>query len=163
MLEHRLADAYQAALRAVETWSTYANIVLPVAGRAALWSVNVDGAREALLRLDEFPWGGGWTEGNRTWARAGLDALEGRTEEAVAGFRAAIAAYRQLELHWPEARAILDAIKLLPTELEVRDWAPDARAIFERLKARPYLAMLDEALAAAEAPGAISVASPARA
>jgi class 3 adenylate cyclase/tetratricopeptide (TPR) repeat protein len=146
-----LDEAYRAALRAVDTWTSYFDLVLPVAGRAALWQGDADVAREVLRRFDAFRGGAAWTEANRKWARAGVAALEGRIAEALDEFRAAIDAYRAIDLHWAEARAILDAIKVLPDEPEVRLWADTARSIFERLEAKPYLAMLDDAIV----PGAV--------
>ncbi len=82
-------------------------------------------------------------------ARAGIDALEGRGAAAVAGYREAMRAYRQLGLVFEEAAAAVDMATLLaPEELD----APDviaaiaaARVTLERLRARPFLERLDEA------------------
>ena len=67
------------------------------------------------------------------------------TARAIEGCRAT--GYRLFE-----AQMILDAIRLLPQHHEVVEWAPVAREILEGVEALPYLAKLEEFLAAAAQP-----------
>jgi hypothetical protein len=85
-------------------------------------------------------------------AHAAVAALEGRTSEALAGFRDVRATLGRLEQHFDAALRAIDAAVLLPDEAEVRAWAEDVRPLLEDLRARPYLAKLDEALASASSP-----------
>ncbi|HVA86920.1 MAG TPA: hypothetical protein VNF73_11475 [Candidatus Saccharimonadales bacterium] len=99
-------------------------------------------------RLDADPDAGRQGPGaNRTVAWAGIAALEGRRDEALAGFRDACRRYRELGADFPFAWIVLDALILLgPEEPAIRDQADEARAIFERVRAVPYLEWLDAAL-----------------
>jgi hypothetical protein len=74
--------------------------------------------------------------------------LEGRADESLELYTVAWATLRELTLDFVFARSVLDAVHVLGPEPEpVAAAAQDARAIFERLGARPYLALLDAALA----------------
>lgn len=98
---------------------------------------------------------------------AGSAALAGRRDEAVAGFRHVIDALRSYGWRFLAAEVVADAVAILPDSPEVRSWAPEARALFDELRAAPYLARLDAALAEAPAsrsgrqvPSATSVRAP---
>lgn len=78
------------------------------------------------------------------WQR--LSGRPGNRAEALIGFRDAVSRYRVLTAHFEVARAILDAIELMPDEPDVRGWADEARDIFERLRAAPYLERLEAAV-----------------
>jgi hypothetical protein len=91
-------------------------------------------------------------EADKTRIAAGIAALEGRSVEALAGFRDALRAYQQLGVAFDEAAAVVDMAILLPSE--ALD-APDAvaavsaaRVTLTRLGAAPYLARLEQALSA---------------
>ena len=65
-----------------------------------------------------------------------------------------------------EAEAYLDAVRLLGDNPAAADWAAKARAIFERLEMKPFLALLDAAIkpgaakkSAAARPTSVEVAS----
>ena len=99
--------------------------------------------------LDASGYRGPALSADRLVATAGIDALEGRGASAVAGYREALRAYRQLGLAFDEAAAVVDMATLLPAD--ERD-APDivaaiaaARETLERLGARPFLERLDRA------------------
>jgi hypothetical protein len=80
--------------------------------------------------------------------QAGIAALEGRTAEAVALYGRALNSWRALTVTWDEALTGLDMVRALdPAVPEVQTVAVSTREIFERLRAAPYVAMLDEALA----------------
>jgi class 3 adenylate cyclase/tetratricopeptide (TPR) repeat protein len=82
---------------------------------------------------------------------AGAAALDGRRDEAVAGFRRAIEGLRSWGWRFYAAEVVVDAVVALPDSPDVRSWAPEARTLLEELRAAPYLARLDAALAAAPA------------
>jgi hypothetical protein len=77
----------------------------------------------------------------------GLAALEGRRVDARSKYLEALSTYRDLDAPWLLAQIGLDAViadALEPAERQ--RVADEARAIFERLGARPYLDQLDAAL-----------------
>jgi hypothetical protein len=80
--------------------------------------------------------------------RAGIAARQGRIDEAVAGYRAALTIYREMGLRFDLAMAGLDMAALLgPDVPAVRAAAVEARAIFVDLGARPVIARLDRLVA----------------
>jgi class 3 adenylate cyclase/tetratricopeptide (TPR) repeat protein len=141
----RLRDAYDSALR-VARYGPLGAIGLPIAIRASLWDGDAQSARERLRLLEALPTGGATVEAARELAAAGIAALAGDTD-AARRFGAAIEAFRRIGLRWETARAILDAVRLLPADEVTRGWAAEARGTFEALRAQPYLALLDEAAA----------------
>ena len=82
--------------------------VLPRAAGMALLARDAAHARLALERMVATGAQGRAIDMDRTAIRAGLAALDGSTQEAVAGFRAAIAGWRDLGLPWDEAMTSLD-------------------------------------------------------
>ncbi len=76
-----------------------------------------------------------------------LAALEGRTDEAITGFREGVARFTMTGWHYHTARVQTLALSLMPGEPAFTGWADAARARFERLGAAPDLRLLDEALA----------------
>ena len=109
------------------------------------------------LEVSELVFGGGWVGGVlinqevqtklatlRRAMQAGIDGLEGRRTDALAGFRQAI---RELD----EIGAVLDGVytaidmaaTLGPSEPEVQTQTDRARATLERLRATALLDRLD--------------------
>ncbi|MEX1336440.1 MAG: adenylate/guanylate cyclase domain-containing protein [Candidatus Limnocylindrales bacterium] len=117
----------------------------PVAAAAALEGMESTGSHGAMVKLAK----------RRTVA--GIAALEGRLEEASAGFEAVMADDRGMGLPFAVATTGLLMVSLL-------DWsapgvpaaAEEARGIFERLGARAWLDRLDEALARARRPSEVA-------
>jgi class 3 adenylate cyclase/predicted ATPase len=121
---------------------------LPRAARAALWTGDGAAAGDDLAALDGSGVHGAAVEADRRTIRAGLAALEGRPADALAHYREALRAWRDLGLAWDEALCGLDMATLLdPSDPEVRAAAEAARAILVRLEAAPFIARLDAALA----------------
>ena len=131
-----------------EVWADFARFTLPIAIRANLTANSRDEFERIAGRLEAIPSSGGFDSASREWVAACRAALDGRTAQAVAGFQAAKDTYRAVGFRLYEGLAIVDALRLLPDQLEVRRWEPDARAIFERLKAGVLLHTLDDAVAA---------------
>ena len=132
---------------AIDLTSYFAPLTYPLLIRSALWSSDAAGAAGLLAAMDASGYRGPVLTADGLAARAGIDALEGRSASAVAGYREAMHAYRQLGLVFEEATAAVDMATLFaPEERE----APDiiaavaaARVTLERLGARPFLERLD--------------------
>jgi hypothetical protein len=128
--------------------ASLAPIFLALAMRPALWGGDLARAREVARQLEADPRTGIIVTADRTAARAGIAALEGRTNDAVTGFRDALARYRDLAHDFDLACVSLDFVLLVGADHPAtREAAAEARAIFERVGARPYLERLDSAMA----------------
>jgi hypothetical protein len=97
--------------------------------------------------LETIPQTGLDVDAARVAARAGVAALEGRVDDAIGDFRHAMAQLRSVNAEFNVARLTLDFVMLLGDHPATREAAAEARAIFERVKARPYLERLDAATA----------------
>jgi len=157
-VQGKWAEALAAARRAVESWPDSRPFVLQVGIEAAAQMGSATEAHDLRRSLDDFLGGSATVLAARGLATAVDDALAGRSADALSGFRTTIDAMRAIGLEFDAARAIIDALAVLPGEADVRGWAPIAREIFERLDAEPYLALLDDAIAKAgpESPAARS-------
>ncbi|HEX5466965.1 MAG TPA: adenylate/guanylate cyclase domain-containing protein [Candidatus Limnocylindrales bacterium] len=126
------------------------------AARAALWARNPDGAREALERFDASGSHGQGFHAYRRTVLAGLAALDGRRDEALAAYRDALREWRDLGATFNQALAALDMIQLLPASApDLPAVAAAARDIFVQLEARPFIERLDAAMAVREANDAL--------
>jgi class 3 adenylate cyclase/tetratricopeptide (TPR) repeat protein len=130
--------------------------------RAALWGADAPGALADLAQVEATQRRGRAFDTDRSVIRAGIAALEGRGEEALAAYREALRTWRDLGCVWDEALCAIDmAILLDPAQPEVRTAGAAAREILVGLKAKPFIEKLDEALAKAPAvPGAVRGAVP---
>ena len=143
--EGPLDDARARFLRAIELASWPG--ARPFPARAALWARDVDAANADLAGLDASGVHGSAIDADIITIRAGVDALEGRTNDAMALYRSALRAWRDLGLVWDEALCGLDMALLLdPADPEVSAAAAAAREILVRLGAKPFIARLDAAL-----------------
>jgi hypothetical protein len=116
--------------------------------RAAIWARDLEGARSATTYLAGTPETNVTFQAFRVWAAAAVSVLEGRDDDGLSGFRQALAVLRELELDFELARVSLDMVILFgPDRSGVQAAADEARAIFERLRARAYLDLLSEAMA----------------
>ena len=141
------ASAIDESLLATED-EELAPYFLEDAMRASLWGRDLARARDIAGRLDALPATGLQIETARMAARAGIAALEGRIDETVAGYREAIARQRAVGADFGTATLALDLVNLVGGGHPVtREAAAEARPIFERVKARPYLERLEAALA----------------
>ena len=104
-------------------------------------------ARLALDRLSATGAHGRALDVDRTAIQAGLAALEGRPAEAIAGYRAAIAGWRDLGLPWDEALTSIAFVRLVGADdPDARAAGDSARSILEGLGAVRVLDILDETL-----------------
>ncbi len=116
------------------------------AGRAALWATDLADSKDIIRRLEETGAYGPVAEARLATLRAGVAALEGRTKEALALYREALTGWRATHSPYDEALTGLDMAKLLdPSEPEVADAIKSTREILERLRAKPFLELLDAA------------------
>ena len=144
----RATDELDVASRDVYT----ATLFVPWAVRAAAWTGELDRVRPLVERLEGSPASDAMTAASRIAGRAAIAALEGRTAEAIAGYRDAIARHAELGSDYEVALLGLDLVHFFgATEPFLREAAERSRAIFERLEAKPFLARLDELLEAAPA------------
>jgi hypothetical protein len=143
-----MAEAAREAEAAAQVTNYFEPITLPLATRAALWAGDAVAAASLVERMDRSVIRGHATELDRTTLRAGIAALQGRRQDAIAGYRDALRGWQGSGLAFEEALAGLDmAILLAPTEREMGE-APGivegARDVFARLRARPFMARLDQ-------------------
>ncbi len=144
-----LETAYLQAMRAAQ-YRSQEGLYLQWAGQAALWSRDVERARTVAERLDALPDAQSLLPSTqRTAARAGVAALEGRRDEAIAGYRDALRRYEAMKFDFLRALAALDFLTLLgPDEPAAVAAAAEAREVFERVEARLFVERLDAALSA---------------
>jgi class 3 adenylate cyclase/predicted ATPase len=125
---------------------------VPWAVHAAVWTGDLRRVRPLVQRLEASPASDATTAANRIAGRAAIAALEGQIVDAIAGYRDAIARHAELGSNFEVARLGLDLLRLLgPGDPNARETAERSRAIFERLEAKPYLALLGAILEGAPA------------
>jgi tetratricopeptide (TPR) repeat protein len=129
-----------------------------LAARCDLMSGDADRAVLDMVAVDASPRRGRAIDADRATIRAGIAALLGRTDEALGGYREALAAWRDLGLVWDEALCAIDMATLLePAIPEVKAAAEAARRTLVRLGARPFVERLDAAMSR---PGSVQPAEP---
>ena len=131
---------------------------LPRTARALLWAEDVDGLREAMASLEHDELHGRPVDISRRTFRAALAALDGDREAAALAYAAVLPELTDLGLVLDQAMVVLDMAQVLgPDAPVVQANVDDARAILERLGARPFLARLDMLMAHAttEAPSRV--------
>jgi len=146
-VEGRYPDAYAAAHRSVSLVMAAINDDMPVAARGALWSGNLEQAREAAQELRASGIHGRAIHTSLLGIEAGVAALEGRMEDATGGYRDAQRRWRDQSARFELALSELDFIRLVGGERpEVDAAAAEAREIFTQLGSTPFLERLDEVM-----------------
>jgi hypothetical protein len=84
----------------------------------------------------------------------GALALEGRRPEAIARFGGAFETMERTGMDFERAMWQLTAIRVLAGTPEADAWAAEARAVFERVRARAFLDQLDSVVGQASSPAA---------
>jgi class 3 adenylate cyclase/tetratricopeptide (TPR) repeat protein len=102
------------------------------------------GAREAADRIRDGVFQGLLSKASAKITDAGALALEGRQAEARARFTHGLDELRHLGQLYDLARWEVMAVSLLPDAPEAAAWSAEARGLFERVGARPFLQLLDE-------------------
>jgi class 3 adenylate cyclase/tetratricopeptide (TPR) repeat protein len=143
----------EAAIRSLQFFKAF---TWPLAARAAMWAGDLENARRLVDLMDDTAIHGSAFELDRVVARAGVAALEGRTTDAVSGYRDGIRGYQALGLAFDAALTAVDVAVVLPvaerSSGELAAAIEAAAATFERLGAKPFSMRLAEALAAEAAP-----------
>ena len=153
-----LEKAFASAMEAAALQSQNPEVPLALALRVSIWTHDLHSARQVAARIADIPLSGAYGQASRIWASAAVAALEGRKADALAGFRDARARLQALQQSFDAALSVVDATVLLPDEPEVQGWAAEARILLEELRAKPYLAKLDEALASVQKPSTSALA-----
>jgi hypothetical protein len=121
--------------------------LLPRIAVGAILGRDAAGARKALDHMAALGTRGRAVDADVVTLRAGVAALDGDRDAAISGYRAGLAAYRDLGLAWDEALLGLQAVTTLgPDEPEARAAGENARSILARLRAEPVLRYLDRLL-----------------
>ncbi len=150
----QFGDAAAAWLENAALSALNAPYVLPRAARMALLDGDAASARLALERLAATGAHGRALDVDRAGIEAGLAALEGRRAEAIAGYRTAIAGWRDLGLPWDEALTSIEFVRLIGVDdPDARAAAGSARAILEDLGAVRVLDLLDQLVGGAHRTG----------
>ncbi len=138
--------------KAAEQVMTIRAIYLGWAGRAAIWARDADRLAPIIEQLAADADRSTMRRDDLAEFRAAQAGFDGRVDEALAGYRAAISARRELGVDFAAARMALDLLIVVgPGNDEARAGAEEARALFERLGASAYIDRLDEALRATPA------------
>jgi hypothetical protein len=160
----RFADAAASWLKNADVSALNAPYTLPRTAHMALFAGDPSLARASIERLAQTGAQGKAIDVDRTAIAAGLAALEGRRGEALAGYRAAIAGWRDLGLPWDEALTSIEFVRFLgPDEPEAMAAADVARATLERLEATRILDILDASIELGRARGRDEAAAAPRA
>jgi class 3 adenylate cyclase len=132
-LDGRLEEAYDDALAGAKLAPGFFRFAA-AACRYALWIGDLDRARAAMELLAATFERGRYVNAIRKSLAAGVAALEGRMDEAAAGYREAAATFRALEMPLDLGRSQLEFASLVgPADPESRAAAAEAAEIFDRL------------------------------
>ncbi|MGZ6259077.1 MAG: ATP-binding protein, partial [Candidatus Limnocylindrales bacterium] len=147
-LDGRLVRAYDTALEGARMTSyEFPNSLWAV--RLALWLGDRERARVPLEINLAVPVQGRFVEANRRAMQAGVLAMDGDVEGALAAYRESESLYRMLDLPFQLSMCLMEAGTLLdPAIPAVAAAAVEARAIMEHLGSPPLLTRLDAMLEA---------------
>jgi len=145
------AHRHASAALAAEPSGINSPKALAVKMRTGLWLGDTERVREALVGMHGFR--GRWMAAVRLTAEAGLAALEGRDHEATTTYGRALEAWRALDSPLDLAMCALDRATLRGSGPAAGGEDDEAREIFKRIGATPFLARLDRAGAAARKVG----------
>ncbi|HET9851974.1 MAG TPA: hypothetical protein VFP56_05650, partial [Candidatus Limnocylindrales bacterium] len=144
LAEGQFLDAAREFVAFAETSDLNAPYALPRAGVTAVLAQDATLATEILGRLGGLGARGRAIETDVSVIRAGVQALEGDRDTAMAGYRRAWNQYVDLGLVYDQGLlALVAAATIEPGDPEVAAWLGEARSIFERLRAAPLLALVD--------------------
>jgi hypothetical protein len=153
-------NAFEAAMRVIEIEPGFVGWASDLACQAALGMRDLERVRAVAARQAELSSPGRLTEINASTIAAVLAALEGRTSDAVRGYREVIGFWRATEQFYLVAQRGLDFVSAVgPDVPEARAAGEEAREIFAQLGARPALERLDALLGEQEMAGAFAEAA----
>jgi class 3 adenylate cyclase/tetratricopeptide (TPR) repeat protein len=144
LTEGRFVEAAREFVEYAEGSDLNAPYAFPRAGTAAVLGRDAALAKEILDRLGALGTRGRAVEADIAAIRARILAIEGDRDQAMAGYRSVWARYGDLGLVYDQGLLALVAAETIgAADPEVAGWLGEARAIFERLRAAPLLAMVD--------------------
>ena len=112
--------------------------------RGAVWLGDPSAVRRILGRLEADPDSSRFARAARAAARGALAGLEGRIDQSVREYREAIGRLTEGGFGLAAAQTALDFVWVVGPEVpEARAAAEEARAVFERVRAKVYLDRLD--------------------
>jgi class 3 adenylate cyclase/tetratricopeptide (TPR) repeat protein len=142
----RLQEAIAHSVKAAEMIAWVAPVSYLNAARAALWLKDPDRARKILEALRETTHGPAISASSLT-IEAGLAALAGARDKSLAGYRAALEAWRDLGLPVDAALTAIDMATLLGPGIPAVDAAAaEARETLRGLRASAFLRRLEAAM-----------------
>ena len=148
------AGAAPFMLRAAEISPLNLPYILPSVGRAAVLAGDRTTAQAVIDRMRRHGIRGRAIVADVDVIVAGVRALDGDRDGAMAGYRHAMAMYRDLGLAWDEAKLAFEAVHVLGVgDAELAAWTDRARTVFTRLRAKPMLDLLDRATQPPATPG----------
>ncbi len=148
MAAGRFADAARTTRALAETSPLNAADALTVACRASLLAHDLEQASADLAALRALGTHGRAFDISRAGLEAGVAALEGRAVDALAGHREVLRGLHELGVDFEIALVGLQCAALMdPSIPEMAAAIDEARAIFTRIGAAPFLVLLDRALA----------------
>jgi class 3 adenylate cyclase len=140
----RLREARDTWRRAAAASSLNAPQQYAMATLASLWDGDAGAAREDLASLAATGAHGPLVTARRAAMQAAIDALEGRRDEALTGYRDALESYRSLGVRLDEALAtIAMATALGSQDPDLAAAVEAARSILNEIDAKPFLERLD--------------------
>jgi hypothetical protein len=140
----RLAESRQVAESLALRDLLNATILLNIGGHAALWDGDLESLQRVHRSVVELGGRGPLVANQGRVMQAGIDALEGRLTDALAGYRHAIREFDELGAVLDGAFTAIDmATALGPSEPEVQTQTGRARATLERLRAKALIDRLD--------------------
>jgi hypothetical protein len=143
----RFDASFEEAMRAIEIDPIFGGVAGHQAGIAALWMRDVERLRATVERIDSLPPTGRLRDATVVSLRAGVAALEGRHDEAIRGFRDGVRRFRELGAVFHASQvAVSFAMAVGPSDPEVRTAVEEAREVFSRVGARPWLDRIDAVL-----------------
>jgi class 3 adenylate cyclase/tetratricopeptide (TPR) repeat protein len=142
--EGRFVEAAREYIAFADGSDLNAPYALPRAGVAAVLGGDAAIAGEILDRLGALGTRGRAIETDMSVIRAGILAIEGDRDGAMAGYRQAWSRYGELGLVYDQGLlALVAAATTGADDPEVAGWLGEARATFERLRATPLVSMVD--------------------
>ncbi len=163
LVEDRLGEARRSAENVAAVDPLNAPYMLTVAAHAAAWERDTDGLERIAAAYGSLPLRGRYVDAHGRVMRAGIDGLRGRRSESLAGFLHAAREFVGMGVVVDRALNAVDMAAVLRADApDVKAEVDEARAVFERLGARPFLAQLDRLAGASPPPTPAAGSSAAR-
>ena len=147
----RLAEARRIAEELASRDPLNAGVMLELAAHAAVWERDPESLTRIAAAFRDLPIRGRYVDAHRRAMEAGIDGLDGRHRESLAGYLRAARDFGELGVIVDRGLVAIDMATVLGTDApEVRAEVDQARATFEQIGARPYLAHLERAAGGAD-------------